>query len=245
MKLDMAGRLEDCVLLAYRTPATSVRRLLPPPLEPVTCGEWAFWNVMACRIGAARAKGMPRALGIGYRHVAYRVYVTAPLADGSRLDGLYFVRSDADSRLVSAIGNALSDLRFHPARIRFAASEERVDIEVEPRAVPRARGLLRARATPAARLAAGSPFATLAEAERVLTYRPAALHPDASRTRLRLVEVLRPAGEWRERPIAVLEARWSFLESLGQIDLHLERATRADPIDYRWRLGCSVALAPS
>jgi hypothetical protein len=117
--ITMTGRLSSCVLLSYRTPAAHVRHLVPPPLELVTRGPWAFWNVVACRVERMRPRGAPRWAGVCYHHVAYRLLVRAPGLgpDGRDLEGLYFVRSDADHSLITRGGNVASDFQFHRAEI--------------------------------------------------------------------------------------------------------------------------------
>lgn len=234
----MVGRLSDCVLLAYRTPVDSVRTLVPPGLQLVTVGPWAFWNVVACRVERMRPRAVPGVLGLSYHHVAYRLYVTCATARGP-LSGLYFVRSDADSRLIASAGNALSDFRFHPARIDLRVTPNRVamnvlsfdgagdaTLEVESAAAPT--------------LAAESPFATVEDAARVLKYQPLAM--SVADNRVRLAEVRRHERHWRESPVTVTSARWSFFDRLGQ-QPNLERATRVDAIDYEWRLGATAELA--
>src|SRR3954452_23319048 len=89
MKLAMVGRLDECLLLAYRTPAGSVAGLVPPPLELVTLGPFAFWSVVACHVRRMRPAGLPAAAGVSFYHVAYRLLVRARTAAGCVLDGLY------------------------------------------------------------------------------------------------------------------------------------------------------------
>ena len=244
----MKGRLADCVLMSYRTPAHTVRRLLPRGMELVTRGGWAFWNVVACRVEAMRPVRTPACLGVTYNHVAYRLLVRARTADGRTLDGLYFVRSDADSALLGRFGNLLTDFRFHPARVELSngrdaaadvltlavqGSEERADALV--RIAP-------ADATVAA-LDRESPFRSAADAAQFLKYRPLGLSIDLDGRYVHLAEVTRDESAWRERPVRVIEAHWKFFDALGQDDVHLERATRVDPLDYRWRLGRRARVA--
>ena len=112
MKIEMIGRITDCVLLAYRVPAERVSHLVPGGLELVTWGRWAFWNVVACRVEAMRPTGFPHLLGSTYYHVAYRLYVRAQ-TPGETIEGLYFVHSDADKLGLCIMGNRATDFRFH------------------------------------------------------------------------------------------------------------------------------------
>jgi hypothetical protein len=248
MPITMNGRLSSCVLLSYRTPAEHVRHLVPPPLELVTRGPWAFWNVVACRVERMRPRGAPRWAGVSYHHVAYRLLARAPgLGPGGHdLEGLYFVRSDADHALITAGGNVASDFRFHRADIDLR-DETLIGGDLELHVVGRRDATADAalRVVPAGRdgpLAPGSPFRTGEQAAAFLKYRPLGLAVGPMHDRLHLAEVFRDEAHWREVPLRVVEARFPFLESLGQTDLTLERATLVAPIDYRWRLGRRVRI---
>src|ERR671932_694489 len=85
----MVGRLDPCWLFAYRTLEEEARRVLPPALEPVTYGGFAFWNVVVCRVRRMRPWFAPAALGVSYWHVAYRLYVRFYPAQGAAIEGLY------------------------------------------------------------------------------------------------------------------------------------------------------------
>ncbi|GDY21985.1 hypothetical protein LBMAG56_33320 [Verrucomicrobiota bacterium] len=243
MTLTMTGRLAECVLLAYRTPAASVRALVPAGLELVTHGDWAFWNIVVCRVADMRPAGLPAWLGISYSHVAYRLYARARTADGANVEGLYFLRSEADNALIAGAGNWFSDFRFHRAAIDLQATDSAVDLRVISRNGRKGDASLSAREMPAPELAPGSCFDTAAEAAAFLKYRPLGLAVDARSATLKLAEVFRHEQQWQERPLQVTAARWQFLASLGQHDAQLEWASRVAPIDYRWRLGRRLPLA--
>lgn len=248
----MAGRIDRCVLLSLRTPAEGVRRLVPRGLRllvkahPRTGEAFAFWNIVLCRIGSMRPRGLPRPVGVSYHHVAYRLMVEADdgTAPGeSPTQGLYFLRSDADSALVAGPGDLVSDFRFHRARIGAQRCGE-----AESWAVRSRDGLGDASCDleeGEQTLADGSPFADMPDARRFLKYRALGLAPTADGSRLRLAEVFRDESSWRESPARVASARWSYLESIGEGHTTVEAACRVAPIEYRWRLGRSVpVIAP-
>ena len=225
----MVGRLDDCVLLAYLTPAAAVQDLLPPALELMTRDGSAFWNVVACRIDRMRPRGLPRAVGVSYLHVAYRLYVRARVADGQTIDGLYFIRSDVDSAALACCGNFLTDFRFHRAAIDLAGDGDAITLNV--RSPDGANAWFHAHPTDRAQ-----------EDHEFLNYRPIALSCDGAARWLRLAEVARDESAWYESPLDVIEAKWTFLERLGQTDLRLVAATRVAPIDYAWKLGRRLPL---
>ena len=249
--LAMNGRLSECLLLSYRTPARSVRHLVPKNLELVTRDGWAFWSVVACRVEAVRPAGVPQGLGVDYHHVGYRLHVKGRTAAGETLRGLYFVRSDADNNLVAPLGNLLSNFRFHPAGVELSrAGREGGDVltlAVTGPADDAANDAMARVVTGAggngAAAAPGSPFGSAAEAEQFLKEPVLALAPDLDGRYFELAEAVRDEARWHERPVRVIEAHWNFFKRLGQDELHLERATRVDPVECRWRLGRRAEIA--
>jgi hypothetical protein len=240
--LTMAGPLSECLLLAYRTPAASVEGIAPKPLKLITRGGFAFWNLVVCRVDGMRPAGLPKFLGVSYHHVAYRLYVSAQTADGQEVQGLYFVRSDADSRLLCLGGEWMTDFRFHYAPVALEKNGDQFEAWV-PTRDPAGCAHLKAEIALAHQLAEGSPFDDVEEAKRVLKYQPLGLAVGGGGRKLKLAEVMREESAWRERPLRVLEADWGFFRAMpGQSEAKLEIATRVDPIDYRWRLGRSLSL---
>ena len=232
MTLTMVGRLSECLLLAYRVEAGAVRALVPPGLELVTCAGHAFWNVVACRVERMRPPGLPKVLGLSYNHVAYRLYVRAT---SCRVDGLYFVRSDADSRLISVAGNLMTDFRFHPSTITLSADGPRVNCTVRGHSADA--DVMVDNDSPPPSLATNSPFGSPEEAARFLKYRPVAMSV-SRRGWLKLTTVHRHEPDWHERRVRVVKDHLPFLDRFGP--RHLELATRVEPLDYRWVLGKPV-----
>jgi Uncharacterized conserved protein (COG2071) len=242
MKLEMVGRLDECFLLSYGIDPAQAAGLVPAGLELITCRGAAFFNIVICHVDRMRARFTPRALGVTYWHIAYRVQVRATLADDRPIEGLYFLRSDIDRPLFGFIGNRLTDFHFHAARVRFSNDDEAAwRLRVEPTAGD-ALASLAVRRAASNSLAPGSPFASLEERERVLKYAPFGLSVSNSGQCLRVAEVIRDEALWREEPVEVEAADWSYPRSLGLRDLRLERATRVAPIDYRWRIGRTERL---
>ena len=237
--MTMIGLLSECILLSYRTPVGSVRSLVPRQLELVTHGDWAFWNIVACRIESMRPTGVPRVFGIAYHHVAYRLYVRAQTRNGTVLDGLYFVQSNADSRVMVMTGNLLSDFQFHFAPVELSGDSTNIAFSVKH---PKEAAHCIARQMPAFELQPGSCFNSPEEAKAFLKYRPVGIAIDGAGKQLKLAEVIRDETAWEEVPLTVESARWQFLKGLGQAETHLELATRVRPIEYRWRLGKKVAV---
>ncbi|MEM1444808.1 MAG: DUF2071 domain-containing protein [Planctomycetota bacterium] len=236
--LSMTGTLDRCLLLSFRTPAESVQHLVPPGLELMRRGPFAFWNVVLCHVHKMRPLGVPEALGMSYHHVAYRLRVQAMTDRADTRQGLYFVRSDADATLLGAVGNRLSDFNFHRGNVQWQAASDASDSEhlTVTTADGRADVELAFRAQPPATHPADSCFPTHADARAALKYEPLGLATNAH-GQLKLAEVFRDENAWQEDVIDLTHSRFGFFDTLGQTDAKLELATRVAPLPYRWRLG--------
>lgn len=270
MNLTITGRLTDCALLSYRTPAESVASLLPAGLELVTRGPWAFWNIVACRVEAMRPRlpePLPEAMrnlpgGVTYHHVAYRLLVQAMTDRADVRKGLYFVRSDADTHVLGMVGNWMTDFKFHAAKIKLDAprNDPRKAHRINPGKAHRnghhgyavdvssadghGDATLRLDPTPPT-LAADSCFPTLQDAREFLKYQPyaLALTERDGRRAIRIAEVQRDERAWVETPVTLREGKFALFDRLGQTDLaKCEYATRVAPMDYVWKLGRTEPL---
>ena len=248
MNLTMTGRLCDCALMSFGTPADSVRHLVPDGLELITRGDRAFWNVVTCRVDHMRPKHLPAAVGVTYHHVAYRLLVQAMTQRADLVTGLYFVRSDADAALLGAVGNRTTDFKFHPAAIELSAQPQRYRAAVTTDdGTGHAQFELGGPAPAAGPRHPESAFATHLDAQEWLTYRPLGLSVGGSpqARRLRLAQVHRDADHWRETAVQLTSFRSAVFDALGQTPargLIPEHATRVADMDYEWRLGRSEAL---
>jgi hypothetical protein len=225
--LTMQGTLDRCWLFTYGAPLEEVRSLVPPELEVVEREGRAFWNVVVCRIRKMRPWPLPTVVGVTYWHVAYRTYARFHPAQGAPIEGVYFLRSDCDSRLMAAMGNLLTDYRFHTAPVCIREEEERVEMEVRSKDCPGRAVLDRAGAV---RLPAHSAFSSLDEAARFLKYKPCGLSAIPGRG-ASVVRISRDERAWQYRLVRVEEAEWAFFQGKSVLP---EICYQVDPIEYRW-----------
>jgi len=229
--ITMLGTIDQCWLLAFRVDPSVARRLLPTPLELVEYGGCAFFNVVISHLSQMRPAPLPGILGMSYWHVAYRLYARIP--SNSPEEGLYFLRSDADSPLMVAAGNALTDFRFHRAQVEARRTGERTRIQVDSADAP-----LCVEFGGPAKLASGSPFPDLRAAADFLKYKPAGLAVrDGQAEALRIT---RDESAWRSRLLGVEPLEVPYLQPFGA---EFEVAYEVDPVNYRWNRARRVAVA--
>jgi len=243
MKLEMVGRIDECFLLSYAIDPEQAAPLLPAGLDLITCRGSAFLNIVVCHVDRMRPRFTPRALGVTYWHIAYRLQVRAALAGARSIEGLYFLRSDVDRWLFGALGNRMTDFHFHASDVRFSVERERWRLRVEDTRGLGSAELCMHRAKTYV-LMPGPPFSSLEEQERVVKYAPFGLAVSRSGHRLRVAEVIRDEALWKEEPVRVELADWNYPRRVGVNDLRLVRATRVAPIDYVWRIGRTEPMRP-
>ncbi|HEU5376702.1 MAG TPA: DUF2071 domain-containing protein [Ktedonobacteraceae bacterium] len=228
--LTMVGNLDRCWLFTYRAPVEKVRKLLPQGLEPVTHAGYAFWNIVVCHISSMRPRHIPGFPGISYWHLAYRIYVRLPLAEGRTIEGLYFLRSDCDRRLMALAGNLLTDFHFHTAPLRVQQDPEGLEIKVEVADAPAHVRLLpdvKPQYDPR------SAFVSLEEAAAFLKYKPYGISLGKAGC-ANVVHITRDESAWRSSLVQVEFARWSFLR---EQDTQPEICYAVEPIRYQWDRG--------
>lgn len=228
--LTVVGNLDRCWLFTYRTSLDLARELLPRALEPVTYGGSAFWNIVVCHINSMRPKHFPAFSGVSYWHVAYRLYARLPLARGEAIEGLYFLRSDCDRRLMSLAGNLLTDFCFHTASLQLRQDQQSLDIYLNSPDAP-AHARLLTSAAPC--LEPHSVFSSLDEAAAFLKYKPYGLSLDRA-GRANVVHITRDERAWRGRLVSVACADWTFLRAY---EVQPEICYEVEPIRYQWDRG--------
>jgi len=237
----IAGKLDPCFILTYRSPAEELRNLVPSELDLVTHGPWGFWSVFACRVHGFRPAFLPKFMGLNYCHVAYRIHVQSEVKSGKTMRGTFFTRSDVNSFLVSTGGKLSSDLGFHRSKIELSARRDPVDISVR---TSDGKGDLKLELRRSAKpgLAAGSCFASEAEAESILHYQPLGLSLSKDRKNLVLMEVERTVSDAPETAYSVVDSQWSYFKSLGLTVPVFEAAREIPATDCRWLMGKTEAL---
>ncbi len=225
--IPMEARIRECWMLAYRVPVDAVVSRVPSPFRLVTRDGFAFLNVVIAGMEAMRPEGLPAFVGMDYWHVGYRLQVQADTVEGPK-EGLYFLRSECDARLLGWAGNLLTQFRFHPASLRLDRGEI-LDVKVESRG---GGGQVRLDLQRPFERPADSIFATREEAESVLRYNPLGLAvADARRVALLDIE----HGPWSLRSIDVVSHDFAFVRAIPGATL--EAAFALGAIDYHFQRG--------
>src|SRR5947209_7855032 len=117
----------SCFLVNFGVDPAVMRGALPDPLEPDLYREEAYLSIVIAAMERMRPVFVPRCLGTTYHQVVYRAVVRC---HGER--GVYFFRSDADHRFMSAAGNLFTFFRFHYSPMAVRKDQGRLHFEVHP-----------------------------------------------------------------------------------------------------------------
>ncbi len=234
--LTIRGHLDRCWLFTWRTPAEALQRHLPAMLDPVVHGGFGYWNAVVCEVRDLRPAPLPGFLGLAYWHVGYRIYAKGHLANGSTIEGLYFVRSDCDRHVVALPGNVLTDFRFKVGAVRVEETSAQITGSVR---VPGGNVVFELDRTMQPVLSADSPFDSMESAATTLKYPPIGLAVAGER-HLNVVRITREEHRWRSSPVAVRHMRWEFFQDEPVTP---ELCFEVSPIDYQWNRGERMEVA--
>ena len=128
----------DALSLNYAVDPDALAALLPEPLVPEVHKGTAWVQVLVSKLREMRPQGTPALLGVSFHQVTYRAAVTYRDAGGNVRRGGYFVRSETDNTVMRAVGNALTEFKFHAfgaADITLAKDRKgHLQVDVVPRA---------------------------------------------------------------------------------------------------------------
>ncbi len=225
----MTTLFRHCLLANYAITPEALAALLPAPLVPDLAGGRAWLSVVIADMARMRPAGVPAALGVSYRQVVYRAVVRCGPGRG-----VYFLRSDADSRVMNTGGNLLSFFRFHHAAVAWTRDAGREQVTVAS-SDGTADIDLTLGTSPLQGLPAGCAFPALAQAKEHLVDLFTAYHPRDGQRRIDVVAIKR--ADWRITVLPVISARCAFLDGAGPIPpghARLDSVFAVQDLPYYW-----------
>ena len=225
----VSAHFRHSLVLAYSVPASALEPLLPPTLEADRHGDLGFVAAAFVQTERMRPSFLPPSLGLDFLLGGYRIFVR--VAGRQSLRGLYILRSDTDSRVLTFIGNVLTSYRYRTVDASCRCENGILEVEVRPGV--RISADLTRRPAP---LPPGSPFASLTEARRFAGPLPYTFHHEPETGLLLSVRGIRSG--WSPEPVAVDVNELAFFtaERFGT-EPTLANAFYVGDIDYRWERG--------
>lgn len=211
----MRTTFQDLILFTFRVEPTDLAAMLPHPIRPMVVGGDSFVSIVIASMRGMRPGGVPEPLGVHAYQIVYRALVEADTEAPNR-PGVFFLRSDCNDAVLSTLGNALSNFRFHFFRTsaiglyrrseHFVVSAESQDKAGDLVAVFRDLG-------PSSELPSAAPFATIAAEHSTLVelFNAYAVRPD---DRV-LLDMRIERGSWRTHRLEIVDWFSAFFDEPG------------------------------
>jgi uncharacterized protein YqjF (DUF2071 family) len=124
----------EAVSVNYAVEPEPLARLLPPPLEPEIHKGRGWVQILMSSLRDLRPRGVPALFGVCFYQVSYRAAVRYPVGSAWRRGG-YFLRSETNHPVMRAVGNALTEFKFHDfgaADMAMIRDGHRLTVGVDP-----------------------------------------------------------------------------------------------------------------
>lgn len=225
---------ESSLVLTYATPKKQIEHLIPDCLELDIFGDrWAFIAVAMVQTRGLRPKGSPKIFGNDFFLIGYRVFVRFTENKGSRLRGLYILRSETDNKRMEFFGNIFTHYNYTTTDIQQSNLGTTAEISSN-----RSRfkvSFAEARNGEVVSLPTESPFTDWKEARRFAGPLPFTFTYDEKHNTVLIIEGVRQ--NWRPVPVNIVEDRFSFLDDLNLTDVRLASAFLIRDVPYYWKKG--------
>ena len=129
----VSAQFEHCLVLTYAAAADVLDALLPPGLELDRLErrpDLGFLAIGFVQTRDLRPAGAPSWAGQDFFLSGYRIFARFRTPRGRLLRGLRILRSDTDSRAMTAFGNLLTHYHYQKARVDLLSHDGRLEITV-------------------------------------------------------------------------------------------------------------------
>lgn len=103
----------EAISLNYAVDAQALAGMLPAPIEPEPWKGTAWVQVLVSSLRDMRPQGLGALFGVSFYQASYRAAVRYRRKDGAWRRGGYFLRSETNHPVMQAIGNRLTEFKFH------------------------------------------------------------------------------------------------------------------------------------
>ena len=225
------------LVLTYAFPESALRPLIPRGLSLDTYEGFSFLAIALVETQDLRLSGLPRFLGRSFFLSGYRLFVRCPTPDGGHRRGLYILRSDTDSWIMTMIGNAMTRYGYRKCALDSTERGTSWRIQVRTRRHEADLDLDVDLATQVGTPPLGSPFRDLAQARRFAGPMPFTFSVEPSGEIVVAIEGVR--RQWNPRPVAVSVRTCSLLEGIPfrEHTPVLANAFLVEQVPYHWKRG--------
>jgi uncharacterized protein YqjF (DUF2071 family) len=117
---------ESSLVLTFAVPKQQLQNLIPECLTLDSYqNTWAFIAVAMVQTKSLRPKGLPACMGNDFFLIGYRIFVRYTTNSGTRLRGLYIVKSETDKKKMEYLGNLFTQYNYTTTDIRQSITENK------------------------------------------------------------------------------------------------------------------------
>lgn len=223
---------ESSLVLTFAVPKAQLQSLIPECLELDTFNDqWAFLAIAMVQTKGLRPKGFPKFMGNDFFLIGYRVFVRYTNNAGKNLRGLYILKSETDKKKMQFMGNIFTHYNYTTTDITQIQHSTCQEIRSN-----------KSNFTLKTKLGDGeislppnSPFTDWKTARRFAGPLPFTFTYNEKTKEVLIIEGVRQ--NWTPKPVAVMEYRFSFLDSLPFETPVLANAFIINHIPYYWKKG--------
>lgn len=241
--LPVRAYFRHSLVLTYALSRDVLTPLLPPGLELDEYDGLGFVAVAMVQTRRLRPAFLPEAFGCDFCLAGYRVFTRHRLRNGASLRGLRILRSDADRRMMVAMGNLLTHYNYRLARIDVREDGSKLWIDIRTTRGEADLSLIADLASRPARLPPGSPFRSERDARRYAGPLPYTF--DYESQTHSIIRIGATREYWEPQPIGVEVRTCTFFDQLpfaGTTPV-LANAFHVANVPYTWKRGVRERLA--
>lgn len=220
------------LVLTFSFPKEELENLIPKPLV-LDCYEdkWAFVAVAMVQTKDLRLKGFPKWIGRDFFLIGYRIFVQYKTVDGKRLRGLYILKSETDSAIMTKMGNLMTHYGYDKIDISFQENEESIRVYSKVSGIKVDINHKQADLS----LPNGSLFPDWKTARRYAGPLPFTFYVNSQAGTISIVEGKR--SNWIPQPVEVKKWEFGFLKQRNLDHGQLANAFIIRDIPYSWKKG--------
>ena len=221
---------DQSLVLAYAVPAEELRKYVPENLELDLYNDThAFVALAMVETRELRPGVFPKFLGRSFTLLGYRAFVRYKGRDDRNRRGLYILRSETNSPLMTLSGNIFTQYNYKTIDLNWQKNSDGSQI------IETKQGL-HVKTGPSAEdvgLPASSPFPDWRQARRFAGPMPFTFTQNAGK----MITVEGVRSKWDPAPVEILEHKVPFFEQLGFSECILANAFVINDVPYEWKKG--------
>jgi len=226
------AHFDQSLVLAYAVAIEELREHVPERLMLDLYNDThAFVALAMVETRELRPGAFPKFLGRSFTLLGYRAFVRYKGNDGRTRRGLYILRSETNSPLMTLSGNIFTQYNYKNIDLEWQKSSDGSQVIKTKQGLHVKTGATKENIG----LPEGSPFPDWRQARRFAGPMPFTFTHDKETKKMITVEGVR--SKWDPMPVEILEHKVPFFEQLNFSECVLANAFVINDVPYMWKKG--------